>query len=126
MAGATAWEKEGERVLADRGLTLSTPVRSAGPEERRRRRILGGDELRSGEESGKTAATPGAGLRFFGLGGRGWHCGPSQLVGEAGGGVGRRRYMLGSDYCEFSRERGRGRPTGKKGRAPGREEKEEG
>jgi hypothetical protein len=52
MAGATAQEKEGERVLADRVLTLSTPVRSAGPEERRRRQILGGDELRSGEESG--------------------------------------------------------------------------
>jgi hypothetical protein len=46
-----ARKTEGERVLVDRGLTLGTPVRLAGPEERRRRRILGGDELRSGEES---------------------------------------------------------------------------
>jgi hypothetical protein len=32
---------------------------------------------------------------------------------------------VGSDYCEFSRERGRGR-RGRKEERPGREEKEEG
>jgi hypothetical protein len=36
--------------------------------------------------------------------------------------------MSGSDYCEFSHERGRRRPTGKKGRAAreGEREREEG
>jgi hypothetical protein len=115
MAAATSREGEEEGGRPDRELTGNPPVGSAWPEDGRRRRIRRQRRSVSGEESATPATIPGAGLRFFELGGRGRLWGPSQLVGEAGAARNddlRRRpwrssSLLGAFSWERERERAR-------------------
>jgi hypothetical protein len=113
-------KRRGERGRPDRTLTQRSPVVSVWPEDGRRRQIWLRRTSVSGEETVTPAVIGGERLRFFWLGGRGRRGAPSQHVRGAGGGTEWRRYASGSDYCEFSRERGRGR-RGRKEERPGRE-----
>jgi hypothetical protein len=90
MAGATARERGREGVQADQSLTLGSPAVSVRPEEDGRRRIWRRRLAGPARESATPATIPGAGLQFLELGGRGRLWGPSQLVGGARGGTGRR------------------------------------